>query len=299
MADDIHTQRWLIEIAIEPKFKADSEKLVAVLAKLAADDPTFGVSIDVESGKTILKGTSELQLDIKVDTLKSTYKIDTNIGARQVAFRERPTRRAEVEYIHKRITGPSGQFAAVKLLVEPNQPGNGYQFKSKIIADAVPREYIPGVEKGLESVLRSGVVGGFPVVDVRVELVDGKYHDVDSSPLAFEIAARAAFREALQKAESVLLEPIMKIEVVTPEDYAGLIIGDFNLRRAQIHGHEMRDDAAVIDATVPLKTMFGYANSLRSMSQDRATFTMQFDRCASVPLPEDDPPFRPAIGMRA
>jgi elongation factor G len=273
----------VIEIAIEPKSKADQEKLGIALAKLAAEDPSFRVSTDQESGQTILKGMGELHLDIKVDILKRTYKVDANIGAPQVAFRERPTRRIEHDHVHKKQSGGSGQFAAVKIVVEPNEPGKGYEFVSKIVGGSVPKEYIPGVEKGLESALTSGVVAGFPVVDVRVELIDGKYHDVDSSALAFEIAARAALREALLKAKSVLLEPIMKVEVVTPEDYTGSVIGDLNSRRGQIQGQDMRGNANVINAMVPLMNMFGYVNNLRSMSQGRATFTMQFDHYAEAP----------------
>jgi elongation factor G len=273
----------VIEIAIEPKSKADQEKLGIALAKLAAEDPSFRVTTDHESGQTILKGMGELHLDIKVDILKRTYKVDANIGAPQVAFRERPTRRVEHDYVHKKQSGGSGQFAAVKIVVEPNEPGKGYEFESKVVGGAVPKEYIPGVEKGVESVLTSGVVAGFPVVDVKVELIDGKYHDVDSSALAFEIASRAAFREALQKAKSVLLEPIMKVEVVTPEDYTGSVIGDLNSRRGQIQGQDMRGNANVINAMVPLMNMFGYVNNLRSMSQGRATFTMQFDHYAEAP----------------
>jgi len=273
----------VIEIAIEPKSKADQEKLGVALAKLAAEDPSFRVSTDQESGQTILKGMGELHLDIKVDILKRTYKVDANIGAPQVAFRERPTKRVEHSYVHKKQSGGSGQFAALTIVVEPNERGKGYEFESKVVGGAVPKEYIPGVEKGLESVLTSGVVAGFPVVDVKVQLIDGKYHDVDSSALAFEIAARAAFREALQKAKSVLLEPIMKVEVVTPEDYTGSVIGDLNSRRGQIQGQDMRGNANVINAMVPLMNMFGYVNNLRSMSQGRATFTMQFDHYAEAP----------------
>src|SRR5499433_577156 len=220
----------VIEIAIEPKTKADQEKLGIALAKLAAEDPSFRVTTDQESGQTILKGMGELHLDIKVDILKRTYKVDANIGAPQVAFRERVTRRVEHSYTHKKQTGGTGQFAAITIIVEPNEPGKGYEFESKIVGGAVPKEYIPGVEKGLGSVLGAGVVAGFPVVDVKVQLIDGKYHDVDSSALAFEIATRACFREALQMGKSVLLEPIMKVEVVTPEEYIDTIIRDLNLR---------------------------------------------------------------------
>jgi len=273
----------VIEIAIEPKSKADQEKLGVALSKLAAEDPSFRVSTDHESGQTILKGMGELHLDIKVDILRRTYKVDANIGAPQVAFRERITQPAEVDYTHKKQTGGTGQFARVKFVVEPNEPGKGFEFESKIVGGAVPKEYIPGVEKGLQSVMGSGVVAGFPVVDVKVSLIDGAYHDVDSSALAFEIASRAAFREALQKGKSVLLEPIMKVEVVTPEDYTGSVIGDLNSRRGQIQGQDMRGNANVVNAMVPLMNMFGYVNNLRSMSQGRATFTMQFDHYAEAP----------------
>jgi elongation factor G len=273
----------VIEIAIEPKSKADQEKLGVALAKLAAEDPSFRVSTDQESGQTILKGMGELHLDIKVDILKRTYKVEANIGAPQVAYRERITRPTTIDYTHKKQTGGSGQFARVKIMVEPNGAGKGYEFESKIVGGAVPKEYIPGVEKGLASVLGSGVLAGFPVVDLKVQLVDGAYHEVDSSALAFEIAARAALREALQKGGSVLLEPIMKVEVVTPEDYTGSVIGDLNSRRGQIQGQDMRGNANVVNAMVPLANMFGYVNTLRSMSQGRATFTMQFDHYAQVP----------------
>jgi elongation factor G len=300
MADDIHTQPpWLVEVAIEPKSKADRETLDTALAKLAAEDPSFRVSTDQESGQTILKGMGELHLDTKIDILRRTYKVDANIGALQVAFRERMTRRVEVEYTYKKVFGPKGEFAHVRFVVEPNEPGKGFDFR--IVGNAVPTEYIPGIEKGIESVLSSDVVAGFPVVDVKVQLVDGKHHDVDSSARTFEIASRAAFREALQKGKSVLLEPVMKVEVVTPEDCTGSIIGDLNLRRGQIRGQAMRGNANVINVMVPLMNMFGYVNNLRSMSQGRATFTMQFDHYAeaSANVPENDPPFRPAIGMRA
>src|SRR6186713_3071067 len=273
----------VIEIAIEPKSKADQEKLGVALAKLAAEDPSFRVSTDQESGQTILKGMGELHLDIKVDILKRTYKVDANIGAPQVAFREKISQRVEHGYTHKKQTGGSGQFAQIKIIAEPTPPGTPFEFENEIVGGAVPKEFVPGVEKGLESVLGSGVVAGFPVVDLKVQLVDGKYHDVDSSALAFEIASRAAFREALQKGKSVLLEPIMKVEVVTPEDYTGSVIGDLNSRRGQIQGQDMRGNANVINAMVPLMNMFGYVNNLRSMSQGRATFTMQFDHYSELP----------------
>ena len=278
----------VIEIAVEPKSKADQEKLGIALSKLAAEDPSFRVSTDQESGQTILRGMGELHLDIKVDILRRTYKVDANIGQPQVAYREKLTRRQEIDYTHKKQTGGTGQFARVKFVVEPNEPGAGFQFESKIVGGAVPKEYIPGVEKGLNSVLGAGVLAGFPVVDVKVELIDGAYHDVDSSALAFEIASRAAFREALQKGGSVLLEPVMKVEVVSPEEYTGSVIGDLNARRGQIQGQDMRGNANVINAMVPLANMFGYVNQLRSFSQGRANFTMQFDHYEEVPRGEAD-----------
>lgn len=273
----------VIEIAIEPKSKADQEKLGLALAKLANEDPSFRVSTDQESGQTILRGMGELHLDIKVDILRRTYKVDANVGAPQVAYRERISKKVEVDYTHKKQSGGTGQFGRVKLIVEPNEPGAGYQFESQIVGGSVPKEYIPGVEKGLQSVLGAGILAGFPVVDLKVTLIDGAYHEVDSSALAFEIAARAALREALQKGTSVLLEPIMKVEVVTPEDYTGSVIGDLNSRRGQIQGQDMRGNAVVVNAMVPLANMFGYVNTLRSMSQGRANFTMQFDHYDQVP----------------
>ncbi len=276
----------VIEIAIEPKSKADQEKLGVALSKLAAEDPSFRVSTDQESGQTILKGMGELHLDIKVDILKRTYKVDANIGQPQVAYRERLTKRTEIDYTHKKQTGGSGQFAKVKIVYEPNEPGKGNEFESKIIGGNVPKEYIPGVEKGIASVMGSGVLAGFPVVDLKATLIDGAYHDVDSSVLAFEIAGRAATREALQKGGSVLLEPIMKVEVVTPEEYTGSVIGDLNSRRGHIQGQDVRGNANVINAMVPLANMFGYVNQLRSFSQGRAVFTMQFDHYEQVPANE-------------
>jgi elongation factor G len=273
----------VIEIAIEPKSKADQEKLGVALAKLVAEDPSFRVTTDQESGQTILKGMGELHLDIKVDILKRTYKVEANIGAPQVAYREKITKQVTVDHTHKKQTGGSGQFARVKIVAEPLPPAGGFEFENEVVGGTVPKEYIPGVEKGLESVLGSGVLAGFPVVDLKVTLVDGAYHDVDSSALAFEICARAALREALQKGSPVLLEPIMKVEVVTPEEYTGSVIGDLNSRRGQIQGQDMRGNANVVNAMVPLANMFGYVSNLRSMSQGRATFTMQFDHYEQVP----------------
>ncbi len=273
----------VIEIAIEPKSKADQEKLGVALAKLAAEDPSFRVSTDQESGQTILKGMGELHLDIKVDILRRTYKVDASIGAPQVAYREKLTKKTEINYTHKKQTGGTGQFAKVVIVFEPAEPGAGSSFESKIVGGAVPKEYIPGVEKGINSVMGSGVLAGFPVVDVKATLIDGAFHDVDSSALAFEIASRAAFREGLQKGGAVLLEPIMKVEVVTPEEHTGFVMGDLLSRRGQVQGQDMRANAVVINAMVPLANMFGYVNQLRSGTQGRANFTMQFDHYEQVP----------------
>ena len=276
----------VIEIAIEPKSKADQEKLGIALSKLAAEDPSFRVSTDQESGQTILKGMGELHLDIKVDILRRTYKVDANIGAPQVAYREKLTKRVEKDYTHKKQTGGTGQFARVKIVFEPNTPGAGSVFESKVVGGSVPKEYVPGVEKGINSVMGSGILAGFPVVDVKATLIDGAYHDVDSSVLAFEIASRAAFREALREGGSVLLEPVMKVEVTTPEDYTGSVMGDLLSRRGQVQGQDMRGNAVVINAMVPLANMFGYVNELRSFSQGRANYTMQFDHYEQVPASE-------------
>ncbi len=273
----------VIEVAVEPKTKADQEKMGMALNRLAAEDPSFRVSTDPESGQTIIKGMGELHLEIIVDRMKREFKVEANVGAPQVAYRETITRRAEVDYTHKKQTGGSGQFARVKIVLEPQEQGAGFAFESKVVGGSVPREYIPGVEKGVRSVLDNGVLAGFPMLDLKVELIDGAYHEVDSSALAFEIAARAAFREGVQKAAPKLLEPIMKVEVVSPEDYVGGVIGDLTSRRGQILGQEMRGNATVINSMVPLANMFGYVNTLRSMSQGRAQFTMQFDHYSQVP----------------
>jgi elongation factor G len=273
----------VIEVAVEPKTKADQEKMGMALNRLAQEDPSFRVTTDPESGQTIIKGMGELHLEIIVDRMKREFKVEANVGAPQVAYRETITRRQEVDYTHKKQTGGSGQFARVKIVLEPQEQGAGFAFDSKIVGGSVPKEYIPGVEKGVRSVLDNGVLAGFPMLDLKVSLIDGAYHEVDSSALAFEIAARAAFREAAQKAGPKLLEPIMKVEVVSPEDYVGGVIGDLTGRRGQILGQEMRGNATVINAMVPLANMFGYVNTLRSMSQGRAQFTMQFDHYAQVP----------------
>ncbi len=273
----------VIEIAVEPKSKADQEKLGVALQKLAAEDPSFTVSTDHESGQTILKGMGELHLDIKIDILKRTYKVEANIGAPQVAYRESLGRKAEIDYTHKKQTGGTGQFARIKVVFEPGEPGSGFVFESAIVGGAVPKEYIPGVIKGLESAKENGLLAGFPVIDVKATLVDGAYHDVDSSVLAFEIAARAAFKELREKGAPKLLEPIMAVEVVTPEEYLGSVIGDLNGRRGMIQGQDMRGNATVVNAFVPLANMFGYVNTLRGMSQGRAAFTMQYDHYDPVP----------------
>ena len=276
----------VIEQAVEPKTKADQEKMTTALLKLANEDPSFRVSSDQESGQTIIKGMGELHLDIKIDILRRTHKVEVNVGAPQVAYREKITRAVEIDYVHKKQTGGTGQFARVKISVQPNEVGKGFEFDSKVIGGAVPKEYIPGVNKGLESVLGAGVLAGFPVVDIKVALIDGAYHEVDSSALAFEIASRAALREALQKGGSVLLEPVMKVEVVTPEEYTGSVIGDLNSRRGQIQGQDMRGNAVVVNAMVPLANMFGYVSNLRSFTQGRASYTMQFDHYSEVPRNE-------------
>jgi elongation factor G len=273
----------VIEIAVEPKSKADQEKLGVALQKLAAEDPSFTVSTDHESGQTILKGMGELHLDIKIDILKRTYKVEANIGAPQVAYRETISRRAEIDYTHKKQTGGTGQFARVKLVFEPGEVGSGFVFESSVVGGSVPKEYVPGVEKGLALSKENGLLAGFPVIDFKASLVDGAYHDVDSSVLAFEIAARAAFKELREKGGAKLLEPIMAVEVVTPEEYLGSVIGDLNGRRGQIQGQDVRGNAIVINAFVPLANMFGYVNNLRGMSQGRAQFTMQFDHYEAVP----------------
>ena len=273
----------VIEIAVEPKTKADQEKMSAGLQRLAAEDPSFRVETDIESGQTIMKGMGELHLDILVDRLKREFKVEANIGAPQVAYRETISREVEHAYTHKKQSGGSGQFAEVKLIIMPTEAGEGYSFESRIVGGAVPKEYIPGVEKGIKSVMDSGPLAGFPVIDFKVALVDGKFHDVDSSVLAFEIAARMGMREGMKKAGAKLLEPVMRVEVVTPEEYTGGIIGDLTSRRGQVQGQEPRGNANVINAFVPLANMFKYVDSLRSMSQGRAQFTMQFDHYEPVP----------------
>ena len=273
----------VIEVAVEPKTRADQEKLSVALGKLAAEDPSFRVGTDAETAQTVIKGMGELHLEIIVDRLKREFKVDANVGAPQVAYRETISRPSDVDYTHRKQTGGAGQFARIKLTMAPGKRGAGFIFENKVVGGAVPREYVPGVEKGLKSAMGSGVLAGFPMVDLAIQLVDGAYHEVDSSVMAFEIAARAAFREAAARAGPVLLEPVMAVEVVTPEEYMGDIIGDLNSRRGHITGMEARANAQVITAVVPLATMFGYVNTLRSLSQGRAQFTMTFDHYEPVP----------------
>ncbi len=273
----------VIEIAVEPKTKADQEKMSQGLARLAAEDPSFRVETDIESGQTIMKGMGELHLDILVDRLKREFKVEANIGAPQVAYRETIGHEVEHSYTHKKQSGGSGQFGEVKMIITPTEPGEGYSFESRIVGGSIPKEYIPGVEKGINSVMDSGPLAGFPVIDFKVALIDGKFHDVDSSVLAFEIAARMCMREGMRKAGAKLLEPIMKVEVITPEEYTGGIIGDLTSRRGQVQGQDTRGNAIAIDAFVPLANMFGYINTLRSMSSGRANFSMQFDHYDPVP----------------
>jgi elongation factor G len=273
----------VIEVAVEPKTKSDQEKMGVALNRLAQEDPSFRVSSDFESGQTIIKGMGELHLEILVDRMKREFKVDANVGAPQVAYRETITKSAEVDYTHKKQTGGSGQFARVKITFEPGEPGSGFQFDDTVVGGNVPKEFIPGVQKGLASAVENGIIAGFPMIDVKATLTDGASHDVDSSVMAFEIAARAAFREGVAKASPKLLEPMMRVEVVTPDDYLGDIIGDLNSRRGNVSGMDQRANARIVNAMVPLANMFGYVNTLRSMSQGRAQFSMFFDHYAQVP----------------
>jgi elongation factor G len=273
----------VIEIAVEPKTKADQEKMGLALQRLSAEDPSFRVETDIESGQTIMKGMGELHLDILVDRMKREFKVEANIGAPQVAYRETIGHAVEHTYTHKKQSGGSGQFGEVKLSIMPTEPGEGFSFDAKVVGGSVPKEFIPGVEKGIRSVMDNGPLAGFPVIDFKVELLDGKYHDVDSSIMAFEIAARMCMREGMRKAGAKLLEPIMKVEVITPDEYTGGIIGDLTSRRGQVQGQDSRGVSIAIEAMVPLANMFGYINTLRSMSSGRAQFSMQFDHYEPVP----------------
>jgi elongation factor G len=273
----------VIEVAVEPKTKADQEKMSTALGRLAMEDPSFRVSSDIESGQTIIKGMGELHLDIIVDRMKREFKVDANVGPPEVAYRETITKATEIDYTHKKQTGGSGQYARIKLQIEPGAKGTGFEFESKVVGGNVPREYLPGVEKGLNAAMTTGVIAGYPVIDVKATLIDGAHHDVDSSVMAFEIAARAAFREAVVQAAPKLLEPMMRVEVVTPDNYMGDVIGDLNSRRGHIQGMEPSGNVTTIRAMVPLATMFGYVNTLRSLTQGRAQYSMFFDHYAQVP----------------
>ena len=273
----------VIEVAVEPKTKIDHEKMGTALGRLAQEDPSFRVTTDEESGQTIIKGMGELHLEILVDRMKREFKVEANVGAPQVAYRETISKLSDVDYIHKKQSGGAGQFARVKIRFEPGDPGSGYEFINQIKGGNVPTEFIPGVQKGLIAQQQTGIIAGYPCIDFKATLYDGAFHDVDSSVLAFEIAARAAFREGVAKADPVLLEPLMKVEVVTPEEYMGDVIGDLNSRRGQIQEMNTRGNANVIDAMVPLANMFGYVNNLRSLTQGRANYSMQFDHYEEVP----------------
>jgi elongation factor G len=270
-------------VAIEPKTKADQEKMGMALVRLAQEDPSFRVSTDQESGQTILKGMGELHLEIKVDILKRTYKVDANVGAPQVAYRETLSKAVSVKYTHKKQTGGSGQFAEVSIDFEPLPPGSGFVFENDVVGGSIPKEFIPAVEKGLKTQKESGLMAGFPVIDFKATLVDGKYHEVDSNALTFDIAARAAFRELASRGAVKLLEPIMKVEVVTPDEFLGGVIGDLNSRRGQVQGQDTRGNAQVVTAMVPLANMFGYINQLRGQTQGRANYSMEFDHYSQVP----------------
>ena len=273
----------VIELSVEPKTKADQEKMGVALNRLAREDPSFRVSTDNESGQTIIKGMGELHLEILVDRMKREFKVEANVGAPQVAYREYLKKPVELTYTHKKQSGGSGQFAEVKVKLQPGERGSGFVFTDNVKGGNVPKEYIPSVEKGMRETAEGGSLIGFPIIDFEVQLIDGKYHDVDSSALAFEICARGAMREAAQKAGITLLEPIMKVEVVTPEDYLGDVIGDINSRRGQIQGTDSRGNAQAVEAIVPLANMFGYVNELRSFTQGRAQYTMQFSHYDEVP----------------
>jgi elongation factor G len=273
----------VIEIAVEPKTTVDQEKLGIALNRLVAEDPSLRMSVNAESGQTILKGMGELHLEIIIDRVKREFNVDVSIGAPQVAYRETITKAVEIEYLHKKQSGGAGQFAKVKILFEPLEPGSGFQFESKIVGGSIPKEYIPGVQSGLESIKEGGMISGFPAIDFKAMLIDGAFHEVDSSPLAFELAAKGAFKEMANKAAPKILEPIMKVEVITPEEYMGDIMGDINSRRGQVSSMETRNNSTIIVALVPLANMFGYINVLRSISQGRAQYSMRFSCYEQVP----------------
>ena len=273
----------VIEVAVEPKTKADQERIAAALGRLAMEDPSFKVSVDGESGQTIIKGMGELHLDIIVDRLKREFQVGANVGAPQVAYRETIGRASEVDYTHRKQTGGSGQFARLKLRIGPGDAGSGLAFGSLVVGGAVPREYLPAVEKGVAAAMQGGIVAGYPMIDIEATLLDGAHHEVDSSALAFEIAARAAMREAMAGAAPRLLEPVMRVEVMTPQNFMGDVIGDINSRRGQVQGMEPRGPAMTVTAMVPLAAMFGYVNALRSITQGRGQFSMFFERYEPAP----------------
>jgi elongation factor G len=283
MLEKIEFPDPVINLAVEPKSSTDQEKMAVALSKLAAEDPSLQVNTDHETGQTVIAGMGELHLDIIVDRLKTEFKVDASIGAPQVAYRETITKQAEIDYTHKKQTGGAGQFARVKMIFEPLDPGSGIQFESKIVGGAIPKEFIPGVQKGIENIAEGGYVAGYPMIDFKVTLIDGAHHEVDSSVMAFEIAAKTAYKEVMERTSPVLLEPVMKVEVITPEEYMGDIIGDLNSRRGQVGSMNPRGNAQVIDAEVPLAEMFGYIKNLRSLSQGRAQFTMHFSHYDKVP----------------
>jgi elongation factor G len=273
----------VIEVAVEPKTTADQEKMSIAIGRLAAEDPSLRVKVDQESGQTVLAGMGELHLEIIIDRMRREFKVEANIGAPQVAYRETIAKAYELTYVHKKQSGGAGQFAKIKITFEPLAPGSGFEFESKVVGGNVPKEYIPAVEKGIEDIRQSGIRAGYPAIDFKATLLDGAYHDVDSSALAFEIAAKAAFREGMVQASPKLLEPIMKVEVITPEEFMGDVIGHLNSIRGQVQGMEARGNAQIVKANVPLATMFGYVNTLRSMTQGRAQYTMQFSHYDQVP----------------
>lgn len=289
----------LVEIAIEPKTKADHERMLAALARLHELDPAFTWTTDTESGQTILKGISETHLDEKVDLLKTTYLVETRVGAPQVAYRETISRKATIDYAHKKITGNRGQFARVVIAFEPLEPGSGFVFENKVVGGAIPAAFIPGVERGLLAQKESGLLAGFPLIDFKATLLDGAYHDTDSSQITFEMAARAALRELHKKGEPKLLEPWMALDVFTPDDLLGSVIADLNRRRGRVQGTHATDDGQWVEALVPLANMFGYFSTLRSISQGRARFELRYSHYEQVPpdIAGDDPRFPGAGAM--
>jgi elongation factor G len=294
----MHRRPFVIEVAIKAKSKADQDKLGVALAALEAKDEAFRSAADPQSGQTILKGVSEEQLGAAIDLLRRAHEVDFHVGAPQVAYRETLTKRVEINYTHTKRTGGGGEFAKVALAFEPSQPSVGFSFESKIVGGAVPAEYVPSVEKGIASAMESGILLGFPVVDIRTTLIDGAYHDVDSSAPAFEIASHSACREALRRGGSILLEPIMKVEIVTPEEYAGFVKRDLLSRRGEALKEDRRANGVVITTIAPLANMFGYVDNLRQATRGRGSFTMQYSHYARMPSSGDDEPFPPAIGMR-